>query len=188
VTGELYTLRFAINTDCYRSTRKQNERASKIATLPQVYLSPLSAEDRSILGKPIQELVQEVHNNITKPVDILRAYGKVTVKAQEKTNCATEILFPEAEEWAEKEVNLRGPLAGIPVSLKDSIVVKGFDTSVGYSCNTGKPYLEDGIMVKILKDAGMYRSSFAWYFSDLSRCRAFCENTIANHSSVLRVY
>ncbi|KAF2491952.1 amidase signature enzyme [Lophium mytilinum] len=137
--------------DC---TRKQNERASKIATLPPAYLSPLSSEDRTILGKPIQELVQEVHKQITNPVDILRTYGKVALKAQEKTNCVTEILFPEAEEWAQKEVNLKGPLAGIPVSLKDSVVVKGFDTSVGYSCKTGKPYAADGIMVRILKDAG----------------------------------
>jgi Asp-tRNA(Asn)/Glu-tRNA(Gln) amidotransferase A subunit family amidase len=66
----------------------------------------------------------------------------------------TEILFPEAEAWAEKEVNLKGPLAGIPVSLKDSIQVKGFDISVGYSRNVGKPYAEDGAMVKLLKDAG----------------------------------
>jgi Asp-tRNA(Asn)/Glu-tRNA(Gln) amidotransferase A subunit family amidase len=84
----------------------------------------------------------------------LRAYGKVAIKAQEKTNCVTEILFPEAEEWAKKEVNLKGPLAGIPVSLKDSIQVKGFDISVGYSKNVGKPYAEDGAMVKLLKDAG----------------------------------
>jgi Asp-tRNA(Asn)/Glu-tRNA(Gln) amidotransferase A subunit family amidase len=95
-----------------------------------------------------------VHKQVTSPVDILRAYGKVAIKAHEKTNCVTEILFPEAEEWAEKEVNLKGPLAGIPVSLKDSIQVKGFDISVGYSRNVGKPYAEDGSMVKILKDAG----------------------------------
>ncbi|KAI4618907.1 hypothetical protein J4E83_005858 [Alternaria metachromatica] len=134
--------------------RKQSERASKIATLPTPYLSALSSQDRSILGKPIQELVQDVHKQITSPVDILRTYGKVAIKAQEKTNCVTEILFPEAEEWAEKEVNLKGPLAGIPVSLKDSIQVKGFDISVGYSRNVGKPATEDGVMVKILKDAG----------------------------------
>lgn len=137
--------------DCQR---KQAERASKIAALPRAYLYPLSRQERTILGKPIQELVQDVHKQITKPVDILRAYGKVAIEAQNKTNCVTEILFPEAEEWAEKEINLKGPLAGIPVSLKDSIAVKGFDTSVGYSCNTGKPWADDGAMVKILKDAG----------------------------------
>ncbi|KAF2822671.1 amidase signature enzyme [Ophiobolus disseminans] len=134
--------------------RKQSERASKIAALPTTYLSPLSSQERTILGKPIQELVQDVHKQVTSPVDILRAYGKVALKAHEKTNCVTEILFPEAEEWAKKGINLKGPLAGIPVSLKDSIQVKGFDISVGYSKNVGKPYAEDGAMVKLLKDAG----------------------------------
>lgn len=125
-----------------------------MAYLPRAYLTPLSADERTILGKPIQELVQDVHKQITSPVDILRAYGKVTVKAQEKTNCVTEILFPEAEQWAQNEVNLKGPLAGIPVSLKDSIQVGGFDISVGYSKHTGKPYAKDGAMVRMLKDAG----------------------------------
>ncbi|KAF2748496.1 amidase signature enzyme [Sporormia fimetaria CBS 119925] len=137
--------------DCQR---KQADRASKLATLPQPYLSPLSSQERTILGRPIQDLVQDVHKRVTSPVDILRAYAKVSIKAHEKTNCLTEILFPEAEEWAEKEVNLQGPLAGIPVSLKDSIHVRGFDTSVGFSQNTGKPLVEDGAMVRLLKDAG----------------------------------
>ena len=64
-------------------------------------------------------------------------------------------MLPEAEEWANgKGVDLRGPLAGIPVSLKDSIAVGGFDVSVGYSRNCEKPYQEDGTLVKILKAAG----------------------------------
>jgi Asp-tRNA(Asn)/Glu-tRNA(Gln) amidotransferase A subunit family amidase len=98
-------------------------------------------------------LVQDVHKNVLKPIDILRTYGKVAVRAHEKTNCLTEIMLPEAETWAE-EIHIKGPLAGIPVSLKDSIIVGGFDVSVGYSCNTGKPYAQDGTIVRILKDAG----------------------------------
>ncbi|KAL9094426.1 MAG: hypothetical protein Q9165_003276 [Trypethelium subeluteriae] len=133
---------------------KQAERSQKIANLPPPYKSPLSSNERSILRKPIGELVQDVHKQITSPVDVLRAYGKVSIKAHEKTNCLTEILLPEAESWAQTDVNLKGPLAGIPVSLKDSIVVGGFDTTVGYSRNTGKPYAKDGAMVRLLKDAG----------------------------------
>ena len=88
-------------------------------------------------------------------IDILRAYGKVAVKAHEKTNCLTEVMVPDAEGWIEGGgINLKGPLAGIPVSLKDSIHVGGFDTSVGYSINTGKPQAVDGAMVRMLKDAG----------------------------------
>ena len=98
--------------------------------------------------------MQDVHKEILKPVDILRTYGKVAIRAHEKTNCLTEILLPEAEQWAESEINLKGPLAGIPVSLKDSIAVRGFDVSAGYSINTGKPYAKDGTMVRLLKDAG----------------------------------
>ena len=63
-------------------------------------------------------------------------------------------MLPEAEQWAENEVNLKGPLAGIPVSLKDSIQVGGFDTSVGFSCNVGNPAVKDGIVVQLLKEAG----------------------------------
>ncbi|KAJ9636249.1 hypothetical protein H2199_007924 [Coniosporium tulheliwenetii] len=138
--------------DCQR---KQAERASRIATPPKPYLYPLAPEERTILGKPIQELVQDVQKQITSPIDVLRAYGKVAIQAQRKTNCLTEIMLPEAEEWIEKgEINLKGPLAGIPVSLKDSVAVGGFDVSVGYSRNTGKPYPVDGYMVRILKDAG----------------------------------
>ncbi|KAI9830526.1 MAG: hypothetical protein M1819_005484 [Sarea resinae] len=137
--------------DCQR---KQDERASRIAALPAPYLSPISFADRQILAKPIEELVQDVHKHVLQPIDILRTYGKVAVRAHAKTNCLTEVMLPEAETWAEKEINLQGPLAGIPVSLKDSIAVGGFDASVGYSCNTGKPYAKDGSMVRLLKDAG----------------------------------
>ena len=120
-----------------------------------MYHSPISLQDKEILAKPIEELVQDVHKDIIRPIDILRTYGKVAVRAHERTNCLTEVMLPEAESWVENEVNLRGPLAGIPVSLKDSIAVGGFDVSVGYSSNTGKPYAQDGAMVRILKDAGM---------------------------------
>lgn len=108
------------------------------------------------MDKSIETLVQHVHKQVLKPVDILRTYGKVAIRAHKQTNCLTEVMLPEAESWAENEVDLKGPLAGIPVSLKDSIAVRGFDVSVGYSRNTGKPYAEDGTLVKILKAAGQY--------------------------------
>ncbi|KAI9728501.1 MAG: hypothetical protein M1834_007639 [Cirrosporium novae-zelandiae] len=134
--------------------RKQLERATRISNLPAVYNEPISAFDKEVVDEPIEELVQDVHKGIKRPIDILRTYGKVAIRAHEKSNCLTEIMLPEAEKWAEKEINTKGPLAGIPVSLKDTIIVKGFDSSVGLSRKTGKPYAADGPMVKLLKDAG----------------------------------
>lgn len=66
-------------------------------------------------------------------------------------------MIGAAEGWTtDGSINFKGPLAGIPISLKDSIVVGGFDTSVGYSSNVGNKavFSTDGIMVRILKDAG----------------------------------
>lgn len=122
--------------------------------MPSSYSSPTTPEDREILSKPIESLVQDVHKELLSPVDILRTYGKIAIRAHERTNCLTEIMLSEAEDWAQNDVDLTGPLAGIPVSLKDSIAVKGFDVSVGYSCNTGSPCKEDGSLVKMLKAAG----------------------------------
>ncbi|KAL8786355.1 MAG: hypothetical protein Q9213_002852 [Squamulea squamosa] len=134
--------------------QKQLERSNRIANLPSEYHKPVFSEDREILDKPIEQLVQNVHKQVIRPIDILRSYGKVAIKAHAKTNCLTEVMInPGAEKWIE-DINLKGPLAGIPISLKDSIIVGGFDTSVAYSRYTGKPYPQDGTMVRILKDAG----------------------------------
>lgn len=118
------------------------------------YESQISSQDRAILGKQVEILVQDVRKGLFQPIDVLRTYGKIAIKAHEKTNCLTEVMLAAAEQRAETGINLNGPLAGIPVSLKDSFVVGGFDVSVGYSYNTHKTCVEDGSLAKILKDAG----------------------------------
>lgn len=141
-------------TRCAYRDSKRRERDARFASLNPQYHAPLSAADKAIINKPIEELVQDVQKGTVSPVEVLRTYGKVAVRAQEKTNCVTELLLPEAEEWATSEINPKGPLAGIPVSLKDSIQVKGFDITLGYTRKAFQPWKEDGAIVKLLKDAG----------------------------------
>lgn len=105
----------------------------------------------------IEDLVHGVQNGTLQPLDILRTYGKVAIRAHEKTNCLTEVMLPSAESWLKdgsSSINLNGPLAGIPVSLKDTIVVGGYDATVGFSAFTNKPHEKDGPVVQLLKDAG----------------------------------
>lgn len=122
--------------------------------MPSEYHRPVTEKDQEVFKASIIDLVHDVQKQNIKPVDILRAYGKVAIAAHRKTTCLTEVMLPEAEKWADSEINLEGPLASIPVSLKDSINVGGFDTSVGYSRNTFKPVEKDGTMVRLLKEAG----------------------------------
>ncbi|TGO16003.1 hypothetical protein BTUL_0033g00410 [Botrytis tulipae] len=133
---------------------KQAERTQRIQNLTS-YHGAFTNPERQVLSKPIEELVKDVHNQAIQPIDILRAYGKAAIKAHEKTNCVTEVMIDAAEGWTtDGSINFKGPLAGIPISLKDSIVVGGFDTTVGYSSNVGNKVEKDGTMVRILKDAG----------------------------------
>ncbi|KAM3533118.1 hypothetical protein MY4038_003649 [Beauveria bassiana] len=132
---------------------KREERATRIRAL-QSYHGPFSVLDKEIVNKPIQALVKEVHQDPSKATQILKTYGKVAIKAQEKTNCVTEILLDSAEKWVtDGSINLKGPLAGIPVSLKDTVDVTGYDSTVGYSRFVGMKSA-DGPTARILKDAG----------------------------------
>ena len=120
-----------------------------------MYHDPLNASDGKILDAKIEDLVDAVHNASLQPLDILWAYGKVAVKAHERTNCLTEVMITSAESSIQDgSINMKGPLAGIPVSLKDTINVGGFDSTVGYSRFVGRKFSSDGAMVRLLKDAG----------------------------------
>ncbi|KAK5657121.1 hypothetical protein OQA88_3649 [Cercophora sp. LCS_1] len=134
---------------------KQEQRTTRIASLPSVYHAPLTPSDHQTLTAPLTDLVSAVQNGTTSPLSILHTYGKIALKAHARTNCLTEILIPSAEEWLSNgSVNLKGPLAGIPVSLKDTVIVGGYDATVGYSSFVGNATVEDGPMVRLLKDAG----------------------------------
>ncbi|OAA62826.1 amidase protein [Niveomyces insectorum RCEF 264] len=147
---------------------KQAQRAERIRALPAVYHTPLLAEDRKTLATPVEQLVKDVQSGAMQPLDVLRSYGKAALQAHAKTNCLTEVMLASAEDWVrassreEEEdddddkgpINLKGPLAGVPISLKDTIVVGGYDATVGYSGFTHQEQAADGAAVRLLKDAG----------------------------------
>jgi amidase len=78
-----------------------------------------------------------------------------------KTNAITEIVFDDALKQA-KELDaefqttkkIRGPLHGIPFTVKDQFNIKGHDTTLGYVGRSFNPATEDAVIVNILKDLG----------------------------------
>ena len=79
-----------------------------------------------------------------------------------QTNCLTEIFFDKAIQRAreldrDRQINpgktLR-PLHGLPISLKDSFQVKGYDTSTGLACFVNEPAEEDSGTAAMLLDLG----------------------------------
>ena len=114
------------------SRRKQQEREQRIAALSTVYHEPLSPQDRDILSLVASNIVASVQAGKLDPQDVLQAYGKAALQAHARTNCLTEVMIPSAEGWA-KNGNKKGLLAGMPISMKDTVVVTGYDSTSGYS-------------------------------------------------------
>jgi hypothetical protein len=94
------------------SSFKQKQRSDIIAALP-IYHEPLTSSETSLIKSPLLYLVSSVQLGETKPISVLRAFGKQALKVHAQTNCLTEIMLSDAGTWAEN-VNLSGPLAGIP--------------------------------------------------------------------------
>lgn len=118
-----------------------------------MFHEPLYTHDTHILSQSVAQVVGGVQAGKINPSDVLRAYGKKALRAHAESNCLTEIMISSAEGWA-KECNKQGPLAGMPVSLKDTVGVQGWDSCFGYSAGVGRPFAEDSALVRLLRDAG----------------------------------
>ncbi len=59
------------------------------------------------------------------------------------------------DKYQEETGDVVGPLHGVPVSIKDHIMVKGHDTSTGYIAWAYKTYAtKDAVAVDLLRRAG----------------------------------
>lgn len=102
----------------------------------------------------MKAVVNNVQIGKWTPLQVLRSYGKRALEAHKATNCLTEIMIDTAEVQAQQANNKAGPLAGMPVSVKDTVAVQGYDACIGYSAWSGKPVQKDSALVRLLRDAG----------------------------------
>ncbi|CAN6646403.1 hypothetical protein TRVA0_021S02080 [Trichomonascus vanleenenianus] len=131
---------------------KRREREDRIKELPQ-YNEPLTEQDKSILNQLASDVVAQVQQGALEPSAVLSAYSKQAFNAQKDSNVVTEIMIKDAEKWADN-CNKQGPLAGFPISFKDTVCVTGYDSCIGYSKKCFKPAVQDAPIIRLLKDAG----------------------------------
>ena len=114
------------------SARKQQERQSKIDSLPANYSTPLSFSEEKIHTLSISQLVSQCRSGTISPSSIMTTYAKKALMAQKATNCITDIMFEEAllippvANWgpgADSDTTINDgvherSLLGVPVSIK----------------------------------------------------------------------
>ncbi|KAL2426979.1 Amidase [Exophiala dermatitidis] len=161
------------------AAEKQSERQSKI---PKEWL--LSSDQYHGASNLMQVprtcgILSETEHHITSNFDatalleklkdgewsaeqVTIAFCKRAAIAQQLTNCLTEIFFDQAIQRArvldrERQANPEKPLRpfhGLPISLKDSFQVAGYDTSTGLACFVNEPAEENSATAQMLLDLG----------------------------------
>ena len=76
------------------------------------------------------------------------------ILASDDTNCITDFLCKESRDraiWLQENVEEkdRGPLYGIPISIKECFHVAGYDNTIGLVKYMNCPAKEDGAFVKV---------------------------------------
>ncbi|KAJ5257136.1 Amidase [Penicillium angulare] len=106
-------------------------------------------------------LSQLIHSRALTSEAVTTAFCKRAAIAQQLTNCLSEVLFLPAIERSraldaeyKRTGKTRGPLHGIPISLKDTFNMKGFDSSIGFAGLAENPAMENAALVDILLDQG----------------------------------
>ncbi|KAK9480277.1 amidase signature domain-containing protein [Lipomyces japonicus] len=106
-------------------------------------------------------LLQEIFTGNYSAIEVTTAFCKRSAIAQQALNCLTEIFYDKALErakWLDDEFKRTGkpvgPLHGLPICLKDSVNVKGYDSVVGIAAYAFQPEKENSVIVDLLEQLG----------------------------------
>lgn len=160
------------------SKAKKAEREARLAQRPEWRLkttvppqqhdvskhptSELTPRELEIVRLDVTAISEAIRTRQYGAVETLKAFCHVASIAQDLTNCLTEVFFDEGlrraqelDRYLEETGQVVGPLHGVPVSIKDHVLVKGHDTATGYIAWAGHTVAEkDAVVVDILRRAG----------------------------------
>ena len=133
----------------------RGRRDAEIQALKVKLRSVEVSADNEIIKLSFDELTEQLQNGKLKSYDVLRAYQAKAVEVHEKTNCLTgTILDSEQRAKDQDKCEEKGPLHGVPVSIKDSITLKGYFDTWGCANRARTSAAEDAVMIKVLLAQG----------------------------------
>ncbi|KAG8735638.1 hypothetical protein FRC12_017974, partial [Ceratobasidium sp. 428] len=109
----------------------------------------------------VQKILNKLKSGVWKSVDVTRAFYKRAIIAHQATNCLTEIFVERAlaraaemDKYLDENKVPKGPLHGLPISLKDQFTMKSLETINGYVANIGDFATKNAMLIDILYDLG----------------------------------
>ncbi|KAI9189809.1 hypothetical protein H9P43_001242 [Blastocladiella emersonii ATCC 22665] len=154
------------------TSKKRIEQArralcSKLRELPPEFTVVLDeatqAKHRAITDMSATQLASAIARGDLTAEQAVVAFGRRMVLAHLATNCLTECLLREALDRARAmdaeyqrlgAAMPRGALFGVPVSIKEQLLMAGTDTTLGHSVYLGKPAATNAVLIDVLLREG----------------------------------
>ncbi|EXJ77213.1 hypothetical protein A1O3_10371 [Capronia epimyces CBS 606.96] len=121
----------------------------------------LSDWELSITESKAVDILAELRHGRVKAVDVTRAFCKRAAIAQQATNCVAEILFEEAldraaelDKYMETHGRPKGPLHGLPISVKEHIHMQGTKATCALMAWADHTSSKDALIVRVLREQG----------------------------------
>lgn len=123
----------------------------------------LTAKEVEITESDAPTILSKIRSKEWTAYETASAFGHRATIAHQLVNCLSEVLFDEGlemakelDEYYENTGELKGPLHGLPISLKDNLNIKGHPTSIGFVGFAFNPekFEEDSVLVGMLRDMG----------------------------------
>ncbi|KAF9642131.1 hypothetical protein BDM02DRAFT_3133305, partial [Thelephora ganbajun] len=139
----------AIRETAALTTRELSEEEQRITSSCSTFISAvLLACSNVIVASQIVQVIEEGQWTSTQVVTV---FIKLAVRAQDETNCVTEVMFSDALRSASKldahfttTKELKGPLHGVLISFKDLTPVPYCEVKLGQKLKFGY-YFDDGM-------------------------------------------
>ncbi|KAL5119791.1 hypothetical protein ACEQ8H_002397 [Pleosporales sp. CAS-2024a] len=123
-----------------------------------------SRQELEVTDSPATNILQKIASRTWSSEKVIRAFCKRAAAAHQLTNCLSDAFFEEAVERAKalddhlnRTGELKGPLHGLPISLKDNFNIKGKDSTVGFTSLVNDPAEYNATLVDVLEKLGAVR-------------------------------
>ncbi|GFO19051.1 fatty-acid amide hydrolase 1 [Plakobranchus ocellatus] len=146
---------------CSRMKKKMAARAQKSNSNMEELRRDLGKHsaivDESLVQRSFQDLQTGLQNGTISASAVLRSYQAKALEVNDEINAITDVI-KDAKTLAASldalDSSQRGPLHGVPISLKESCGVKGLDCTAGFGEMIDIPMNQDAVLVQVLKSKG----------------------------------
>lgn len=160
LAASLFGLRWRKRRQIHRRMEEERKRREDSVQLMREALDKFhkqnpGVDSKAILELTLLELTEKLKDGSLTPESVLYSYIEKALEVNDDLNCVTVFLSDYEEQLKElREKRVRGPLYGVPVSIKEHVGYQGHPSTCGLVQYLDVLEKEDSIIVSVLKKQG----------------------------------